>query len=207
MLFFSKFISVVFHPINYSLAITFLFFLLFPGNISDLNKQSIYIMVALGGYVFPLLMFFVLLKLGMVTNLHTASVEERKFPTIVLILTSIIIARFLFKLEDAKFLSFFFSGYALALFFTYLLLYFKQKISQHTIGIVSLITFLLCFSYHFKVNLLIILIGFFIAKGFVISSRLKLEHNSYEVFIGTLLGILTQLTSYAMALTYTEACC
>jgi hypothetical protein len=203
MLFFSRFISIVFHPINYPLVVTFLYFLLSPEHISDDNKQSIYIMVGLGAYVFPLIMFLLLRKFGMITSFHSASVEERKFPTTILVLMSLIIARFSFKLEETKFLAFFFFGFALALFFTYILLHFKQKISQHSISIISLISFMLCFSYHFQINVIIILIAAFVAKGFVIFSRLKLgEHNAYEICMGLLVGILTQLTSYGMAITY-----
>jgi len=127
------------------------------------------------------------------------TIEERKFPTLLFISISYIIGNWLFKSTIVDILSLFYFGYGLTLICLYILLYYKLKVSLHTAAIGGLIGFFIYFSYYYKINLILILAVFFLVSGLIASSRLKLlAHNVYEVFLGFVIGILSQLIVFSI---------
>jgi membrane-associated phospholipid phosphatase len=125
------------------------------------------------------------------------TLEERKFPSLLFISISYIIGNWLLKSSIVDLLSLLFFGYGLGLFFSYILLYFKLKISLHTAAIGGLMGFLIYFSYHYKLNIVIIFSILFILSGLIGTSRLKLKaHKISEVSLGYLIGIISQFIVY-----------
>ncbi|AMC11628.1 hypothetical protein Lupro_10280 [Lutibacter profundi] len=121
------------------------------------------------------------------------TIEERKFPTLLFISICIFLGYWLFKSSIVNILSLFYFGYGLGLIISYLFLYLKFKISLHTAAIGGLIGFLICFSYYYKINLIVILSILFIISGLIATSRLRLQvHNPREVYLGYIFGILSQ---------------
>lgn len=194
---FSKFISYFFHPINFPIIGSILYFLFIPRFIFKPQEYTILIVIFVGTYIFPIFLLILLKRFGMIQSFQMDTIEERKFPSLLFISISYIIGNWLFKSSIVDLLSLLFFGYGLALFFSYVLLYFNQKISLHTAAIGGLLGFLIYFSYHYRLNIIIILSIIFMLSGLIGSSRLKLKaHKTSEVFLGYVVGIISQFIVY-----------
>lgn len=194
---FSKFISYFFHPINFPIIGSIFYFMFVPKFIFKPQEYIILTVIFIGTYIFPIGLLILLKRFGMIHSFNMYTVEERKFPTLLFILISYIIGYWLFKSSIVDLLSLLYFGYGLGLVFSYISLFFKLKISLHTAAIGGLIGFLICFSYHYKINIIVIFTIFFILSGFIGTSRLRLKvHKISEVFLGYLIGLITQFAVY-----------
>ena len=110
---FSKFISYFFHPINFPIIGTLLFFLFIPKFIFKPQEYTILIVIFIGTYIFPLLLLALLKRFGMINSYHMITIEERKFPTLLFISISFIIGNWLYKSSIVNLLALFFIGYGL----------------------------------------------------------------------------------------------
>lgn len=196
---FSKIISYFFHPINFSLIGAVIYFLFVPKYI---NKQQEYLMllvIFIATYIFPLILLYSMKRLSLINSYHLKTIEERKFPTLLFISICIFIGQWLYKISIVNILAIFYIGFALCLISTYISLHFNKKVSLHTSAIGGLIGFLLYFSYYFEINMILLLVGFFILSGIIATARLKLKaHTMTEVIIGYIFGITTQLTVFGI---------
>lgn len=196
---FSKFISYFFHPINFPIIGSVLYFLLIPEYIFKPQEYLILTVILIVTYVFPLLLLILLKRFKMIDSFHMVSIEERKFPILLFISISIFLGNWLYQSTIVDILSLFYFGYGLSLICLYVLLNYKLKISLHTAAIGGLIGFLIYFSYYYKINLIILLSVLFLISGFIATSRLRLQaHNSREVFLGFIIGLLSQFVVYAV---------
>ncbi|MFD1293263.1 hypothetical protein ACFQ5N_05385 [Lutibacter holmesii] len=196
---FSKLISYFFHPINFSLIGTLLYFLFVPKYIFIQQKYIILVVLFLSTYIFPLILLLLMKRFGLIQTYHLTSIEERKFPTILFISICIFIGQWLLKASIVNILALYYIGFAWCLIISYIFLYFNKKISLHTAAIGGLIGFLLYFSYYFKINIILLLVGFFILSGIIATARLELKaHTMIEVVLGYILGILTQLLVFGI---------
>lgn len=193
----SKFISYFFHPINFPILGSFLFFLFIPKFIFKPQEYILLTVIFIGTYIFPLILLWLLKRFGMINSYHMVTVEERKFPTLLFISISFIIGHWLYKSSVVDILALLFFGYGLSLIFASLFLYLKFKISLHILAISGLIGFLIYFSYFYKINLITILAILFILAGVVASARIKLRaHQLNEVVLGCLVGLSMQFVVY-----------
>jgi len=136
-------------------------------------------------------------RFGLIHGYHMATIEERKFPTLLFISISLFMGYWLYKTTVVNLLALFYFGYGVCLITSYILLYLNQKISLHTAAIGGLIGFLIYYSYQFEINLIVLFIILFVLSGIIASARLKLNaHILSEVFWGFFLGILSQLIVY-----------
>jgi len=194
---FAKFISYFFHPINFSIIGAMLYFLFIPKYIYKPLEHTILIVLFLGTYLFPILLLFLMRRFGLIHGYHMATIEERKFPTLLFISISLFMGYWLYKTPTVHLLALFYFGYGVCLIASYILLYLNQKISLHTAAIGGLIGFLIYYSYQFEINLIVLFIILFVLSGIIASARLKLNaHILSEVFWGFFLGILSQLIVY-----------
>ena len=143
---FFKFISYFFHPINFPILGSILYFLLLPEYIFKPQEHLIIAVIFVGTYVFPIFLLILLKRFGMIESYHMKNIEERKFPTLLFISISYILGNWLYKSTVVDVLSLFYFGYGLVLIFAYIFLHFKIKISLHTAAIGGLIGFLIYFS-------------------------------------------------------------
>lgn len=202
---FSKFISYFFHPINFSIIGAVIYFLFVPKYIFKQQEYVFLTVIFIGTYIFPLMLLFLMQRFKLINNYHLTTIEERKFPTLLFISISLFIGQWLYKTSVVNILALYYVGFGICLIITYFLLYTKKKISLHAAAIGGLIGFLLFFSYHYKINLILLLIPFFILSGIIATARLQLKaHSMTEIFIGFLLGISTQLVTYMAYLKYIE---
>ena len=194
---FSKFISYFFHPINFPTIGSILYFLLVPEYIFKPQEHLILTVILIGTYAFPLLLLILMRSFKMINSYHMVTIEERKFPTILFLSISFFLGHWLYKSTVVDILALFYFGYGLVLIISYVLFYFKFKLSLHTAAIGGLVGFLIYFSFYYKINLIIFLSILFIISGLIAYSRLRLQaHSSREIFLGYLLGIFSQLIVY-----------
>lgn len=194
---FAKFISYFFHPINFPLIGGLLYFFFIPKHISK-NQEYIFLLVIfIGSYVFPIFLLALLKRFSMIKSYHMASIEERKYPTILFIALSLIIANLLRKSNTVDLLVLLYVGYAFGLSISYMFLFFRKKISLHTAAIAGLIAFLIFFSFTYKINMLIFIALFFFLSGLIAFARLQLKsHTVNEVFLGFFIGFISQCLVY-----------
>ncbi|MCF6180404.1 hypothetical protein [Lutibacter sp.] len=193
----SKIISAFFHPINFPIAGAILYFLLLPKYLFIEQERFLLIVIFVITYIFPLILIFLLKSFKMIDSYHMVTIEERKFPLLLFISITIFIGYWLLKSTVVNLLSLFYFGYGLGLIITYVLLYFKIKVSLHTSAISGLIGFIICFSFYYKVNLIILLVALLLLDGILATSRLRLNaHKLNEVIIGFFLGLLSQFLVY-----------
>jgi len=194
---FYKFISYLFHPLLFSFIGTFLFLFLNPKHFVKQQEYIILLVVFVSTYLLPVFLLALLKKRGLINNYHLRTIEERKFPILFFIILSFMIGKMLLNIQIVDLLAYSFFGIASALAITYILFTLNIKTSLHTLGIGGLVSFIIIMSYEYQLNFNLFIAILFIISGLIALSRLKLNaHQPKEVYIGFLLGFLTQLLSY-----------
>lgn len=192
-----KLISYVLHPLLFSFMGTFLYLYLTPKHILKQQEYIILLIVFISTYIIPVLMLYLLKRIKMINDYHLRSIDERKFPVLFFIMLSFLIGRAMLETQIADLLAFSFFGVAFALSFTYLLFNIKVKTSLHTLGIGGIIGFVMVMSYEYQLNFNSLLSVLFIVAGGIAVSRLALNaHRPKEVYLGFLIGIVSQLISF-----------
>ena len=192
-----KFISYVLHPLLFSFLGSFLYLYMSPKHILKEQEYIILVIVFISTYIVPILLLALLKRVNMISDYHLRNIEERKFPILFFIMLSFLIGRAMVSTQIADLLAFSFFGVAFSLSFTYLLFNIKIKTSLHTLGIGGLIGFVMVMSYEYRLNFNSLLAGLFIIAGLIGVSRLALNaHRPKEVYIGFLLGLISQFISF-----------
>ena len=198
---FYKFISYIFHPLLFSFIGSFLYIFLTPKHISKKQEYIVLFVVFISTYVLPVFLLLVLKKLKLIKNFHLETIKERKYPVIFFIILSIMVGNMLLKTQIVDLLAFSFFGIAFALSITYLFFIFKTKTSLHMLGIGGIIGFVIIMSYEYQLNFNLLIACLFILSGLIALSRLKLKaHIPKEIYIGFIVGILTQWIGYQLYL-------
>ncbi len=198
---FYKFISYIFHPLLFSFIGSFLYLFLTPKHISKKQEYIILLVVFISTYILPLFFLLILKQFKLIKNYHLETINERKFPVIFFIVLSIMVGKMLMKTQIVDLLAYSFFGIAFALSITYLLFKYNMKTSLHTLGIGGITGFVVIMSYEYQLNFNLLIACLFILSGIIALSRLKLEaHTPKEIYIGFLIGFLTQIGSYLFAL-------
>ena len=196
---FHKLISVLFHPILLPIAATIVFFILNNDTINTKAQLTIISTVAIGTYLVPLIMLFVLKRRKLIQNLEVRSINERKIPIIFMTVLFYILGKSFNSIENLIYLSQLFLGSSLALSICYFLLLKNLKISLHMIGIASFISFVTIYSIQTKSNITLFLAILFLLAGIIANARLKLkEHSLKELSLGFLTGICSQILIFAI---------
>ncbi len=196
---FFKFISYVFHPLLLSFIGTFFFLFLSPKHIIKQQEYIILIVVFISTYILPIFFLALLKKMNLIKSYQLETIDERKFPILFFILLSFMIGKILLNIQIVDLLAFSFFGVALALCTTYLLFSLNTKTSLHTLGIGGIIGFVIVMSYEYQLNFNLIIAILIMLGGLIAVSRLMLKaHKPKEVYIGFLLGIISQLISFQL---------
>ncbi len=194
MLTLSKFISYALHPILFSTIGGLMYFLLSPSHIPKPQEHIILVVIFVSTYLLPLLLLYILKHFQLIDSFELETIEERKFPILFLVLLTYLIGRMLLSLQVVDLLAYSFYGSCMALLISYLLFYLKIKTSIHTMGIGSLIGFIVMMSIYYEMNFNLLLAVLVILAGFIGSARLALEvHKPFEILLGIVIGIGSQL--------------
>jgi hypothetical protein len=190
---FLRVISYAFHPLFIPILGTVSYFAVAP--YSSLEQQSgnvlpIFILTV----IIPIIFFFILKNLKLVTSIFAPSVQERKYPIYISIGLYLMI---LYKVIPQNYINevyYYFVGLLTATMAVLLLLFLKFKASIHLLGMGSLLLFLVGLSVHFEINITIAIGVLTLLSGLVASSRLYLKaHTVPELIIGFIIGACSQL--------------
>jgi len=192
-----KVISYVLHPLLFAFMGSFIYLYLTPKHVVKEQEYIILFVVFVSTYIIPIILLALLKKVKLIDDYHLRSINERKFPVLFFIMLSFLIGRALIAIHIVDLLAFSFFGVAFALSFTYLLFNLKIKTSLHTLGIGGIIGFVMVMSYEYQLNFNAFLAGLFVVAGLIGISRLALNaHRPKEVYIGFVLGIVSQWMSF-----------
>ena len=190
----SKLVSYLFHPIFLPLAGTISYFLITP-KYTTIELQSGNILpVFILTIIIPILSFFILKNIGVVSSVFLTKPEERRYP---LMINLILLLMILLKVIPDNYtieLYFFFLGLIAATSTCLFLLLIRFKTSLHMMGMGSLLMFLIALSFHFERNIVIAISFILFFSGVVATARLFLKaHSRAELLIGFLVGMMSQL--------------
>lgn len=194
MNFILRFAAYLFHPLFMPLLGSLLYYGITPRYIEPDIMQARLFAVSIITLFIPVITFFLLKNLGLISTIHLKNVGERKIPLMIECLLLLLIIKMVFDPYDSPELYYFFVGILFSTLTTLLLVFLKFKISLHQMGIAGVTMFLIALGVHFKVNVLLAIGMFFIANGWVASSRLHTNsHTSPELIAGLFIGVLPQI--------------
>jgi hypothetical protein len=186
--------AYLFHPLLMPLLGTFLYFIITPRYVEAELLFAKLMAVCIITLLIPLVTYFLLKNLHVVSSIQLEDVKERKVPLMLQCVLLLLIIKMVFDPYENPELYYFFVAVLFSAITALLLVFFKIKISLHQMGIGGVTMFLIALSVHFKVNLLIWIIIIFIANGWVASSRLHTNsHSPAELVVGFFVGIIPQL--------------
>ncbi|MBT8262143.1 MAG: hypothetical protein KJO05_04925 [Bacteroidia bacterium] len=186
--------AYIFHPLLMPLLGTFFYFIITPRYVERDLLFAKLMAVCIITFLIPLVTYFLLKNLHVVSSIQLDDVKERKVPLMLQCLLLLLVIKMVFDPYDSPELYYFFVAILFSAITALLLVFFKQKISLHQMGIAGVTMFLIALSVHFKVNLLIWIIIMFIANGWVASSRLHTNsHTPVELVLGLFIGVIPQL--------------
>ena len=196
---FYKLISYLFHPVAVPIQAVILYFVFNLDTISTVYRNRILIAVFILTYLIPIIYVFLLKNLGIIKSIHLSKIDERKRPLFFLILMHSILVFKVFSKQAYFDLYVFFIAVIATLLIVYVLLFFKQKISLHLLGLGGIIGFYMALSLVHKQNYLLLITVYFALSGIVATARLALKtHSTEELYLGFIIGICTQfvITAY-----------
>jgi hypothetical protein len=192
--FFLKIAAYIFHPLLMPLLGVFLYFGISPRFIELEIMQARLIAISIITVFIPIITFFLFKNMGIFLSIHLERVEDRKFPLMIQCVLLLLIIKMVFKPYDNPELYYFFVGVLFSTLTALILVFLKFKVSLHQMGVAGLTMFLIALGIHFKVNVLLAVSLFFIANGWVATSRLHTNSHTYVELIGGLfIGVLPQI--------------
>ncbi|WP_298341417.1 hypothetical protein [uncultured Algibacter sp.] len=189
-----KSISYIFHPLIMPLLGVVFYFAksprYFPIEVIQAKVVSLFILTI----ILPILLYFLLKTLGLVSTLNLDTTKERIYPLILNGIIILIVLQRILTPSQAIELYFFFVGVLLSNMACLLLAIMKFKASIHMIGISGLFMFFIAISIHFSININGTLALMSIIIGAIATSRLHLKAHTYkELIMGVFIGLIPQL--------------
>lgn len=190
-------LSYIFHPLLMPIAGVLLYFKISPRFFNASFLFSKLFATTIMTVIIPILSYYMLKNLNLVSDIHLKNVKERRYPLVMQLFFIFLLIQIVFKGYEIPELHFFFVGILGSSLAAFILVLFNFKTSLHMIGVTGLTTFIIGLSIHFNQNLLL-LIGFLIIGcGGTATSRLDAKAHTYpELIIGSFVGALPQLMSF-----------
>ena len=194
MNYFLRSASYIFHPLLMPLLGARLYFGLTPRFIEPqiINAKTYAIIIIT--ILIPLISFFLLKNLGLVSSINLKEVKERKFPLMIQTILILVIIKMVFSSYQTPEMYYFFVGVLFSTLSALVLVLLNFKVSLHQMGIAGVTMFLIALSVHFNKNYLIEIGLLFIINGWVASSRLETKsHSIPELITGFIIGAFPQI--------------
>ena len=186
--------AYLFHPLLMPLLGAIIYFIVTPRFVERDLVFAKLTAVCIISFLIPLVTYFLLKNLHIVSSIQLEDVKERKVPLMLQCMLLLLIIKMVFNPYDSPELYYFFVAVLFSAIAALILVFFKQKISLHQMAIAGVTMFVIGLSVHFKVNLLVWIIILFFANGWVASSRLHTRsHTPAELTMGLFLGVIPQL--------------
>jgi membrane-associated HD superfamily phosphohydrolase len=194
MNFFLRIASYLFHPLLIPLFGVLFYYYISPRYFEpELIRAKCYAVIIIT-ILIPLITFFLLKNLGVISNVHLKEVGERKFPLMIQTLLLLVIIKMVFSTYYSPELYYFFVAILFSTIAALVLVIFRIKVSLHQMGIAGLTMFIIALSVYFNRNLLFEIGFLFLINGWVASSRLETKsHTLPELIVGLFLGVIPQL--------------
>lgn len=191
----SQVISVILHPVFVPLAAVIIFFYKLPIYFDSSIIYSKIIATLIVSVFLPLVFLYFSRTLKLISSFELPTAKERRLPLLFFMILDLLIINYIFELYNYQYLFYFFWSLLLASMVVFIALFFRFKVSLHSLGISSLLTFIVFLSYNFQLNFIYTIVFLIVSLGLVSTSRLILKaHLPLEVIVGVVLGIVTQLT-------------
>lgn len=146
------------------------------------------LMVFIGTYLIPLLISFLLLRMGLIHTMHMHHASERKIPYLVTALSFMLTASSILELGLLPQVHLFLWGSALVIV-VHLVMLFYSKPSAHLAGIGGFTGLVVALSLQYQLNLLPLLMLSIFLSGMLASARYALgAHTLAELGVGFLTG-------------------
>ncbi len=189
--------SYIFHPLFMPIAGVLLYFKISPRFFNSAFLFSKIFATAIMTVIIPILSYFMLKNLNVVSDINLKNVKERRYPLLMQSFFVILLINIIFKGYEIPELYFFFVGILASSLASLILVFAKFKTSLHMIGISGLLTFITGLSIHFNQNSLLLIALLIIGCGGTATSRLDAKAHTYqELIIGFFVGALPQLMSF-----------
>ena len=144
--------------------------------------------------ILPILLFFLLKSTRVVKSIHLESARERVVPLTIYAIILILLILRVFPSNELIEPYYFILGVLSSTIACLILAILKYKASIHMIATGGVLMFFVALSIHFHINIIGSIALICIVTGAVGTSRLHLRaHNSIELLIGFLVGVIPQL--------------
>lgn len=189
-----KSISYIFHPLIMPLLGVIFYFSKSPRFIPIEIIQAKVVSLFILTVILPILLYFLLKTLGLVSTINLKTTKERIYPLILNGVVVLIVLQRVLTISQSPELYFFFVGILISNMTCLLLAIMRFKASIHMIGISGIFMFFVALSIHFSININGTLALISIIIGATATSRLHLKAHSYiELIIGIFVGFIPQL--------------
>ena len=186
--------SYILHPLFISVYAVLIFFLFGEHYFQYPDIYLVIIQIVIITIFIPVTFYYLLLSMGKVDSIMLAKRNQRVIPLVIHAILLYVLIKKSITVEHFTELHFFFLGSLMSTFLALVMIYFKQKVSLHMIGITALTVFTIGISLHFQVRLIFPIVPLMLCNGFVASSRLEMNaHTPTELILGSLIGTLPQL--------------
>ena len=186
---FALFLSYLIHPAIMPVLGTAVIMLLSPVYVQKELFILVMIYVFAGTYVFPLIMVFLLKKLGVITSVHMANAQERRYPFLASILFYYLTAQSVRNFPVPEMVAYYLFVGTLMILILWAFLRIL-KLSAHLAGIGALTGLMIILSFTYHMELLAIISFLLILSGFLATARLVLKaHTTREIYLGFFTGI------------------
>lgn len=190
-------LSYIFHPLLMPIAGVLLYFHISPRFFNSSFLFSKLFATSIMTVIIPVLSYYMLKNLNLVTEIHLKDVKERRYPLLMQLLFTFLLINIVFKGYEIPELYFFFVGILASSLAAFILVLARFKASLHMVGVSGLLTFIIGLSIHFNQNLLLLIALLIIGCGGTATSRLDAKAHTYiELIIGFFVGALPQLMSF-----------
>ena len=156
-------------------------------------KAKVFALVLLT-VLLPILLFFLLKSMGKISSIHLGSLKERIIPLCIYSIILVLIMQRVLPRNELIEPHFFMVGVLGSTLACLILAILKFKASIHMIAVSGVLMFFIALSIHFNINIIGSIAFIFIIAGAIATSRLHLKaHNTIELIIGFVIGIIPQL--------------
>lgn len=189
-----KVASYIFHPLWMPFAGTLLYFLTTPRFFPEPVIKAKLMAIAIMTVFIPIVFYFLLKTLGMVSSPFLEHVKERSWPLLFYMLLLTVILRFVLDIYDYPELYYYFLAIMLSTVAAWLLVWTGIKISLHMMGLAGLTMFIIAHSVNYRLDLIYIISFFIAVTGLAATSRIHLKaHSSLELALGYFIGLIPQI--------------
>ena len=174
-----------------------IYLLVIPNPIQQDQRYYLLSLIFITTYFIPLLILILLKIVGYAKSFQLETIKERKIPIFLMILLFYALGNGLSAYTLLYDFTLLFYASALALMIVYVFFIANIKVSLHLISMGIMTGFFIIMGSKYSFSTMPIVLISLLLSGLLASSRLYLKaHQPKEVYIGFILGVLSQITTF-----------